>query len=143
MCHYMWLTEQKPAYFAPPILIIQWVIIKDIVTSIFAEMIEWNLPDQCCGFIGVFTLWKVMDIGSKLIHVVCVYTKCALITIHIKFAFSQSTSIGDLKPIWRWIAPSQKLMQVLYTCISLHNNYHAPHKIFLQSVPYSPNILRV
>ena len=40
---------------------------------------------------------KVMRIGSELIHIVCVHTECALTTIRIECAFSQSTSIGGLK----------------------------------------------
>ena len=40
---------------------------------------------------------KVMRISSELIHIVCVHTECALTTIHIECAFSQSTSIGGLK----------------------------------------------
>ena len=38
---------------------------------------------------------KVMHIGSKLIHIVCIYTECALITIRIECAFHHS--IGGLK----------------------------------------------
>ena len=40
---------------------------------------------------------KVMRIGSELIRIVCVHTECALTTIHIEYAFGQSTSIGGLK----------------------------------------------
>ena len=42
---------------------------------------------------------KVMHNGSKLIRIVCVHTECALTAIRIKCAFSQSTSIGGLKPV--------------------------------------------
>ena len=49
---------------------------------------------------GMFTLW----IGSKLIRIVCVHTECALYAIRIECAFGQSTSIGGLKLVWRWIA---------------------------------------
>ena len=42
---------------------------------------------------------KVMRIGSELIRIVCVHTECALTAIRIECAFSQSTSIGGLKPV--------------------------------------------
>ena len=42
---------------------------------------------------------KVMCIESELICIVCVLTECALTTIHIECAFSQSTSIGGLKSV--------------------------------------------
>ena len=42
---------------------------------------------------------KVMRIGSELICVVCVHTECALTAIRIECTFSQSTSIGGLKPV--------------------------------------------
>ena len=40
---------------------------------------------------------KVMRIGSELIRIVCIHAECALTTIRIEYAFSQSTSIGGLK----------------------------------------------
>ena len=40
---------------------------------------------------------KVIRIGGKLIRIVCFHTECALTAIHIKYAFSQSISIGGLK----------------------------------------------
>ena len=36
---------------------------------------------------------KVIHIGNKLIRIVYVHTECALTTIRIECAFSQSTSI--------------------------------------------------
>ena len=42
---------------------------------------------------------KVMRIGSELIRIVYVHTECALTAIRIECAFSQSTSIGGLKPV--------------------------------------------
>ena len=51
---------------------------------------------------------KVMRIGGELIRIVCVHTECALTAIRIECAltairiecaFSQSTSIGGLKPV--------------------------------------------
>ena len=42
---------------------------------------------------------KVMRIGSELIRIVCVHTDCALTAIRIGCVFSQSTSIGGLKPV--------------------------------------------
>ena len=38
-----------------------------------------------------------MCIGSKLIRIVCVHTKCTLTTICIECTFNRSTSIGGLK----------------------------------------------
>ena len=43
--------------------------------------------------------YEVIRIGNKLIRIVCVHTECALTAIHIEWAFSQSTSIGGLKPL--------------------------------------------
>ena len=40
-----------------------------------------------------------MRIESKLICIICVHTECTLTVIHIECAFSQSTFIGDLKPV--------------------------------------------
>ena len=40
-----------------------------------------------------------ISIKSELIRIACVHTECALTAIRIEFAFSQSTSIGGLKPI--------------------------------------------
>ena len=58
------------------------------------------------GMYGIYRLvhtmkntMKVMHIGSKLIHIVCVHTECALIAIQIECAFSQSTSMDGLKPV--------------------------------------------
>ena len=42
---------------------------------------------------------KVMRIRGELIRIVCVHTECALTAIRIEWAFSQSTSIGGLKPV--------------------------------------------
>ena len=42
---------------------------------------------------------KVMRIGGELIRTVCIHTECALTAICIECAFSQSTSIGGLKPV--------------------------------------------
>ena len=42
---------------------------------------------------------KEMRIGGELIRIVCVHTECALTAIRIECAFSQSTSIGGLKPV--------------------------------------------
>ena len=42
---------------------------------------------------------KIMRIGSELIRIVSVHTECALTAIRIECAFSQSTSIGGLKPV--------------------------------------------
>ena len=42
---------------------------------------------------------KAMRIGSELIRIACIHTECALTAIRIKCAFSQSTSIGGLKPV--------------------------------------------
>ena len=41
---------------------------------------------------------KIMHIESELIRITCIHTECALTTICIECAFSQSTSIGGLKP---------------------------------------------
>ena len=46
----------------------------------------------------IYTM-KIMRIGSKSIRIVSVRTECALTAIHIECAFSQSTSIGGLKPV--------------------------------------------
>ena len=40
---------------------------------------------------------KVMRIGSELIRIVCIHTKCVLTAIRIECTFNQSTSIGGLK----------------------------------------------
>ena len=48
---------------------------------------------------------KIMHIGNELICIVCGHIECA---------FSQSTSISGLKSVWRWIALSSKIMQMLY-----------------------------
>ena len=37
---------------------------------------------------------KIMHIESKLIHITCVHTECALTTIRIECTFSQSTSMN-------------------------------------------------
>ena len=50
------------------------------------------------GYRRVHTM-KVMRIGGELIRIVCVHTECALTAIRIECAFSQSTSIGGLKPV--------------------------------------------
>ena len=42
---------------------------------------------------------KIMRIESKLICITCVHTECALTAILIECAFSQTTSIGGLKPV--------------------------------------------
>ena len=42
---------------------------------------------------------KRMYIESELIYIAFIYTECALTAIHIGCAFSQSTSIGGLKPV--------------------------------------------
>ena len=42
---------------------------------------------------------KIMRIESELIRIVCVHTECTLTAIRIECAFSQSTSIGGLKPV--------------------------------------------
>ena len=55
-----------------------------------------------------------MHTGTKLICIVCVHTECALTAIRIECAFSQSTSIGGLKSVWRWIGSWRKIFQVLY-----------------------------
>ena len=52
---------------------------------------------------------KVLHIGSKLICIVCIHAEYTLTTICIECAFGLSTSIGGLKPVWRWIASSQDL----------------------------------
>ena len=44
---------------------------------------------------------KMMSIRSKLICIVWVHTECILTTICFEGAFSQSTYIGSLKPVWR------------------------------------------
>ena len=41
---------------------------------------------------------KIMRVKSKLIRIVTVHTECALTVIRFEFTFSQSTSIGGLKP---------------------------------------------
>ena len=41
---------------------------------------------------------KIMHIESELIRITCIHTECALTAICIECAFSQSTSIGGLKP---------------------------------------------
>ena len=62
---------------------------------------------------------KVMCIESELICIVYIHTECALTTIRIEWAFSQSISIGGLKPVWKWIASWREIMQVLYFCMWL------------------------
>ena len=42
---------------------------------------------------------KIMRIESELIRIACVHTECALTAIRIECTFSQSTSIGGLKPV--------------------------------------------
>ena len=63
-------------------------------------------------------IMKVMCIGSKLIHIACIHTECALTAICIECSFSQSTYIGSLMLVWRRIPPSQELIWVSY--IHLH-----------------------
>ena len=43
--------------------------------------------------------YKVIHIGSELIHIVCIHTGCALTTIHTECAFGQSSSIGSFEPL--------------------------------------------
>ena len=59
---------------------------------------------------------KVKCIEGELICIVYVYTECALTAIRIECAFSQSTSIGGSKPVWRRIESLPQLMRVLYIC---------------------------
>ena len=62
-----------------------------------------------------------MRIESKLICIICVHTKSALTAICFECAFSQSTSIGGLKPVWMWITLWCEIMPVLYfPCDELH-----------------------
>ena len=64
---------------------------------------------------------KIMCIESKLICIICVHTKCALTAIYFECAFSQSTSIGGLKPVWMWITLWCEIIRVLYfMCDGLH-----------------------
>ena len=51
------------------------------------------------SYLRLIHTMKVMHIGSELICIVCVHTECALTAIRIECAFSQSTSIGALKPV--------------------------------------------
>ena len=57
---------------------------------------------------------KIMHIGSKLICIVCVHTECTLTKIHFECIFSQSTPIGGLKLVWRWIASWCEIVWVLH-----------------------------
>ena len=59
---------------------------------------------------------KVMHIEGELIRIVCICTECALTAIRIECAFSQSTSIGGLKLVWRRIESLPQLIRVLYIC---------------------------
>ena len=58
------------------------------------SMVGWQNSHKKC----VYSM-KVMSIGKQLIHTVCVHTECTFTGIYIECAFSQSTSIGDLKPV--------------------------------------------
>ena len=42
---------------------------------------------------------KIVRMQSELIRITCVHIECALTAIRIECAFSQSTSIGCLKPV--------------------------------------------
>ena len=60
---------------------------------------------------------KIMCIGNELICIACIHTECALTAIHFECAFSQSTSISGLVPVWRQIASSCEIMQVLHSYV--------------------------
>ena len=60
---------------------------------------------------------KIMCIGSELICIACIHTEYTLTAIRFECAFSQSTSIGGLVPVWRWIASSCEIMQILHSCV--------------------------
>ena len=78
-------------------------------------LVIWNrIADHM--FRLVYTT-KIMHIGSELICTVYVGTEFALTAIHFEFAFSQSTSIGGLKPVWGWIVCAYEVMWVRYICM--------------------------
>ena len=58
------------------------------------------------------------NVHWKQINLHCLHSHWMHINrnIHIECAFSQSTSIGGLKPVWRWIASWHEIMRVLYFC---------------------------
>ena len=59
----------------------------------------WYIASLVFWLIRRVHTMKVMRIGAELIRIVCVHTECALTAIRIECAFSQSTSIGGLKPV--------------------------------------------
>ena len=57
-----------------------------------------------------------MRIKSELIRIVTVHTECALTAIRFEFTFSQSTSIGGLKPDSLQITSFSRYCACSYIC---------------------------
>ena len=72
------------------------------------------IPFQPYTYLRPVHTMKVMHIEDELICIVYFHAECALTSIRIECTFSQSTSIGGLKPVWKRIESLPQLMQVLY-----------------------------
>ena len=73
-----------------------YITVKELLNVRMYILATLNIVIQ--RFIRLVHTMKIMHIESELIRITCVHTECALTAICIECAFSQSTSIGGLKP---------------------------------------------
>ena len=60
---------------------------------------ELNYPQHCMHSYRAVHTMKIMRIKFESIRIMSIHTEAALTAMRIQFAFSQSTSIGGLKPV--------------------------------------------